>query len=457
MGSVTGPMAKLVIPKPAVPFLVALGGAGGPMLALCLGQVHVAGMGWGGWAALVATLLALVVGLGAVLASAELVSAYPSGQGSLAALQRAFSPRVAVFALAAAVVALLATAAGALLAATELVAPRAHLPSSVALAVLLALGVSIGLEGIGEVRREKLSGLLAAVLLVLGFLVVAGLLVTVWESSRFVASFDPLPGVSPLRLAAVAAVALLGPLVFQEGASLLAPRTGRPAFVASRAAAAGGFLTLLFGTAASVIRSGLPTALSPGSHAALGLLLAITFGFIAVHALRIARLLLGRLVDKRWLGDRTARTLPLVVLPLPILLAHLDAGAAARLGFAASGLAYLGFVSFVFGALYRLRRLDDSVPRQFRLGPTIAGRPAFVPLALVLALLLAVLIVVALPLGAAIAFGTLTIVFAACLSSTPSKREAGDRAAEHYEMLKRAGEPELAQQYRAALERGEQA
>ncbi len=458
--SVTGPHQRLVLPhKPVRPFAVAIGGAAGPLLALCLGQSTVLGPGDATGA--VGAALAIGVGLLAVFAIAELVSAYPSDEGTLLPIGRAFGPRVTVAAWVAAIVAALLIAGAASIAAVAAGGVAGAAAGSSGGDSLGALGVASGALVVAWAASRFARGAgshvtLAAILLVVGFLLLTGLLVDIWESHRFVATLERLPGLPPLTMATTAAIGVLAPLIFQEGAAQVATSTGRPAFVAPRATAGGGLLVLLFGAASWVVRGGVtPHGAISGPVASL--LIAGCFVYVAVRAVQLAARLLDRLVERRWLARLPARLVPLLVLPLVAIATQVQRASAARLLLGAAAFALLLFFAGVFAALARLRRLDPLAPRQLRAAPTVRGRALATPLGLVGVAVIGAGVLIAMPLAAALAMGSFTLAFALGLVKTPGTLPAEQRETTHYELLKRAGEPVLAQQYRAALERGERA
>lgn len=446
--SVTGQMPRLQVQKPVATFAVAVGAAAGPVLALLLAQTGVLGFGDG--TALVGAVLGALVGLVVVWGTAELASTYPSGEGSFAPLLRAFSPRVAVAGWCAIVVALLCGSAAAL---TEVIALAMPAMSPLMMGVTLAGLVAVLL--LSEQRRA-MHAIVVVALLAAGFLLLTGLFVAQWESTRFLGSLERLPGMPVLRMAICACIGVLVPLVFQEGAARAAPLTGRPAFVVPRATAASGLAALLFGGAAWILRGGV-TSHALGETGWTRGVLAVGFAYVAVRSFRLAQQLLTTLQERQWLDKRAAFALPLTIAAITVLVLRLDPTTPVRALLAAAAVGLLLFQATKLLALWRLRRVDASAPRQFRVGWSRRRRPIVVWVALAAMGVIGIGVVFALPLGAAIAVGTMTIVYSVCLAKTPGTLPAKDRDVDYYELLRAAGEPELAQQYRAALERGEQA
>lgn len=448
--SVTGQMPRLQIQKPVATFAVAVGAAAGPLFALLLAQTGVLGFGDG--TALVGAVLGALVGLVVVWGTAELASTYPSGEGSFAPLLRAFSPRVAVAGWCAIVVALFCCSAAALTEVVTLVMP-AITPPALTMVTLLGLVAALVLSE----QRRAMHAIVVVGLLGAGFLLMTGLFVGQWESTRFLGSLERLPGMPVLRMAICACVGVLVPLVFQEGAARSAPLTGRPAFVVPRATAASGLAALLFGTAAWILRGGV-TSHALGETGWTRVVLIAGFAYVGVRSFRLSHQLLTTLQERHWLYKRAALFLPLTILGITAVVLRLDRTAPVRALLAAAAIGLLLFQATKLLALWRLRRVDASAPRQFRVGwSRHTRRPIVVWVTLAAMFVLGIGVVVALPLGAAIALGTMTIVYSVCLAKTPGSLPAKDRDVDYYELLRAAGEPELAQQYRAALERGEQA
>lgn len=445
--SVTGQMPRLQVQKPVATFAVAVGAAAGPLFALMLAQTGVLGFGDG--TALVGALLGALVGLVVVWGTAELASTYPSGDGSFGPMLRAFSPRVAVAGWCAIVVALLCCSAAAL---TEVIALAMPAMSPLVGVTLVGLVAVLLLSE----QRRAMHAIVVVALLAVGFLMLTGLLVAQWESSRYLSSLPRLPGMPVLRMAICACVGVLVPLVFQEGAARSAPLTGRPAFVVPRATAASGLAALLFGVAAWIVRGGV-TSHALGETGWTRVVLVVGFMYLAVRSFRLARQLLETLQERQWLDRRAAQALPLTILVITAIILRLDPTTPVRALIAAAAVGLLAFQAAKLLALWRLRRVDASAPRQFRVGWSRRRRPLIVWVALAAIFLMGLGVVFALPLGVAIAVGTMTIVYSVCLAKTPGTLPAKDRDVDYYELLRTAGEPELAQQYRAALERGEQA